>query len=205
MQINNTSIQIVRGSVLEQDVEAIVNAANTMMRGGGGVDGAIHQAAGPKLLLELQRVSPKGAATGSVIVTQGHQLKQRFILHTPGPIYRNYAPEEAARLLSQCYRGCLDASEELQLSSVAFCSISTGVYGYPLEEAAPLAIETVCKYLQDNPSTSLKRIIFAMFGRAEFEQFQDALQVLAADNSRRNQIGNDAERERYDNRSESER
>ena len=179
MQINNTTIEIVRGSVIEQDVDAIVNAANAMMRGAGGVDGAIHQAAGPKLLLELQRLAPKGAPTGSVVVTQGHDLKQRFILHTPGPIYRNYAPEEAARLLAQCYRGCLEASEELKLASVAFCSISTGVYGYPIEDAAPLAIETVCKYLQDNPSTSIKLIIFAMFGRAEFAQFQSALQVLA--------------------------
>ncbi len=183
MKLNNTTIEIVRGSVLEQGVDAIVNAANTLMRGGGGVDGAIHQGAGPKLLLELQSRAPKGAATGSVVVTQGHELPQRFILHTPGPIYRNYTPNEAARLLAQCYRGCLEVAEELKLSSLAFCSISTGVYGYPIEDAASLAIETVYRYLQATPNTSITQIIFAMFGQKEFEQFQSALQDLQARNS----------------------
>ena len=111
MKIGQTEIVVVRGSVLDQDVEAIVNAANTAMRGGGGIDGAIHAAAGRGLLDELQRVAPRGANTGEVVVTSGHHLKQRFIMRTPGPIYRNYAPTEAARLLD-CLLYTSDAADE---------------------------------------------------------------------------------------------
>ena len=178
MRINQTSIEVVRAGVLEADADAIVNAANTKMRGGGGVDGAIHRAAGSGLLEELRRASPRGSQTGQVVVTSGHKLPHQFILHVAGPIYRNYAPQEAARLLALCYSNCLEEANKLGLGSVAFCSISTGAYGYPLEEAAPLALETVCKYLRAAPSTSLKRVLFSMFASEEFRVFSENLELL---------------------------
>jgi len=175
--IKNTTIEVVRGSVLDQDVDVIVNAANTMMRGGGGIDGAIHRAAGDKLLEELRRVTPKGSSTGEAIVTGGHDLKQQYIIHVAGPIYRNYDPDEAARLLAQCYSNALQAAEERALTSIGFCSISTGVYGYPLEEAAPLALQTAQKYFHGRDS-SIQRVIFAMFTAHEFAVFSEAAKVL---------------------------
>jgi O-acetyl-ADP-ribose deacetylase (regulator of RNase III) len=175
--IKNTTIEVVRGSVIDQDVDAIVNAANTMMRGGGGIDGAIHQAAGSGLLEELRRAAPKGSATGEAIVTTGHDLNQPYIIHVAGPIYRNYEPAEAARLLAACYSHALEAAEKRNLTSIGFCSISTGVYGYPLEEAAPVALVTTKKYFQDHDST-IGRVTFAMFTAYEYEVFSQTLKVL---------------------------
>jgi O-acetyl-ADP-ribose deacetylase (regulator of RNase III) len=177
LTVRNTTIEIVRGSVIDQNVDAIVNAANTSMRGGGGIDGAIHRAAGNKLLEELRRAAPKGSATGEAIVTTGHDLNQPYIIHVAGPIYRNYEPAEAARLLAACYSHALEAAEERNLTSIGFCSISTGVYGYPIEEAAPLALETAQKYFYNRDSV-IRRVVFAMFTAHEFDVFSQALKVL---------------------------
>ena len=136
MQINNTTIEVVRGSVIDQDVDAIVNAANTQMRGGGGVDGAIHRAAGKGLLAELDQVVPDRAPTGTAVITGGHNLKQKHVIHTPGPVWNGGNNGEATELASS-YRSCLELADQHHLSSLAFCSISTGVYGYPLDQAAP--------------------------------------------------------------------
>ncbi len=178
MQVNQTTITVVRGSVLEQDVEAIVNAANTAMRGGGGVDGAIHRAAGPGLLRELERVAPNGAPTGTAVLTHGHNLKQPWIIHTPGPVWRGGNHGEA-ELLASSYRSCLEIANAQRLASIAFCSISTGVYGYPLVQAAPLALRTVRDWLLAHPDTSLVCVRFAMFQEQEYQEFTRALQVLA--------------------------
>lgn len=170
MQILDTDVTVVRGSVLDQDVDAIVNAANTGMRGGGGVDGAIHRAAGPALMQELEQVAPNGARTGTAVLTHGHRLKQPWIIHTPGPVWRGGARGER-ELLASCYRACLEAAEQKGLESVAFCSISTGVYGFPLEKAAPIALATIRDYLEAHPETSLRRIVLAMYQQSEFDIF----------------------------------
>lgn len=167
-------MEVVRGSVLEQDVDAIVNAANTALRGGGGVDGAIHRAAGAGLMEELIRIAPHGARTGTAVVTGGHNLKQRFIFHTPGPVWHGGGRGEA-ELLASCYRACLEAADAHGVASLAFCSVSTGIYGYPLAQAAPLAVQTVVDYLRAHPETSLARIVFAMFQAPEFDAFSRAL------------------------------
>lgn len=180
MRINGATLEVVRASVLEARADAIVNAANSKMRGGGGVDGAIHRAAGSGLLEELRRVCPRGAATAQVVATSGHKLPQKLILHVAGPIYRNYAPEEAARLLALCYRGCLEEADKRGLESVAFPSISTGAYGYPLQQAAPLALESVCKYLREHPNSSLKLVQLSMFASEEFQVFTSELEALEA-------------------------
>ena len=177
MQIHNTTLEVVRGSVLDQDVQAVVNAANTSMQGGGGIDGVIHRAAGRGLMAELRRIAPHGAKTGSVVVTEGHELAQDFVFHTPGPVWRGGSSGEAEKL-AQCYRGCLEAAEERQLSSLAFCSISTGVYGYPVKLAAPLAVQTVSDYLHAHRHTVLTRIVFAMYQQGEYDAFAKALPAL---------------------------
>ncbi len=132
------------GNIVGQDADAVVNAADPGMRGGGGVDGAIHASAGPELLRELQRVAPHGAAPGEVVVTPGFGLKARRILHVAGPIWRG-GHEGEAEALALCYRNVLAKARELGLGSVAFPSISTGAYGYPVDRAAPIALGEVLR------------------------------------------------------------
>ena len=176
MRIYSTSVEVVRGAVQSQEVDAIVNAASTKMRGGGGVDGAIHTAAGPGLLEELRRLAPRGAETAQVVVTQAHDLPHRFILHVAGPIYRNHQPREAARLLRACYRRCLDEAHRRGCASVAFPSISTGAYGFPLEAAARLAIAEIAAFAREPEPSTLRRVVLSMFGAQEFEVFSRALE-----------------------------
>jgi O-acetyl-ADP-ribose deacetylase (regulator of RNase III) len=167
-------IVLIHGSLVEQDVDYIVNAANTMMRGGGGIDGLIHRLAGPKLLLELQRVAPRGCATGEVVVTGAHDLKHRGIIHTPGPIWRGGGQSEDL-LLANSYRNSLDAVSELGATSIGFCSISTGSYRFPLELAAPIAIGETRKWIAKKPETSLSKIVFVLHRQQEFDAFEAAL------------------------------
>lgn len=166
-------IEVVRGSLLKQDVEAIVNAANTSMRGGSGLDGAVHRAAGRELMQELMRVAPHGAMTGKIVVTPGFASGFKFILHTPGPVWRG-GTEGEPELLADCYRNAILAAESLSVTSLGFASISTGVYRYPLDQAAPLAIRTVIQ-----AATTLERVVFAMFGEAEYDEFSRALAGLS--------------------------
>lgn len=166
-------IEVVRGSLLDQDVEAIVNAANTSMRGGSGLDGAIHRAAGRELMDELTRVAPHGAKTGQIVVTPGFATGFRFILHTPGPVWQGGTKGEQ-ELLSTCYRNAVLTAERLGVKSLGFASISTGVYRYPLSEAAPLALKTIMETI-----TSIDRVGFAMYGAEEHDAFADALAKLS--------------------------
>ena len=175
MKINETTVEVVHGSVTDQDVDGIVNAANTGMRGGGGIDGRIHAAAGPGLLDELRQVAPNGAKTGTAVITRAHNLPQKHIIHTPGPVWSGGSKGES-ELLASCYRESLRKADEYELESIAFCSISTGIYGYPIEEAARIAVETVADYLRENPTTSVRRVVFAMFGQTEHEEFTAALE-----------------------------
>lgn len=177
MITHNTTIEIVRGSVVEQDVDAIVNAANTAMQGGGGIDGVIHRAAGKGLMAELRRVAPNGAKTGAAVLTGGHNLKQPYIIHTPGPVWKGGRAKEAEKL-AMCYRSCLEKAEEKGLTSIAFCSVSTGVYGYPLPLAAPVALGVVKEYLDSHPDTSLERVVFAMYQAPEFQAFTQAWDAI---------------------------
>ena len=159
--------------MIEQDVVVVVNAANTALRGGGGIDGVIHRAAGKPLMAELIRVAPNGTKTGSAVLTKGFGLKQPYILHTPGPVWKGGNANEATKLAS-CYRSCLEKADEKGLTSIAFCSISTGIYGYPINEAAPLALRTVTEYLDTHPETTLERVVFAMYQEPEYRAFVKA-------------------------------
>lgn len=155
-------IETYQGSITDLNVDAIVNAANASLLGGGGVDGAIHRAAGPGLLEECRTLG--GCATGDAKITRGYNLKAKFVIHTVGPVWHGGDRGET-ELLAKCYRRSLELAREYKLKSIAFPAISTGAYGYPLEEATRIAIDTVRNWLIDN--TTLERIVFVCFdGRA---------------------------------------
>ena len=154
------NIKIESIDITKLDVDAIVNAANTSLLGGGGVDGAIHRAAGPKLLEECRTLH--GCRTGEAKITKGYNLKARHVIHTVGPIYSG-SPKDA-QMLRKCYRNSLELAYINDLHSIAFPAISTGVYGYPLAEATEIALQTVLDWLNDHADYELE-IIFACFDK----------------------------------------
>ena len=151
-------IQVVQGDITKLDCDGIVNAANRSLLGGGGVDGAIHRAAGPELLAECRTLH--GCRTGEAKITKGYRLKAKYIIHTVGPIYSGTA-EDAAQL-ADCYRNSLDLAKEHDVHSIAFPAISTGVYGYPLEDATEIAAKTVAQWLEDHADYAMQ-VIFCCF------------------------------------------
>ncbi|MGD0627535.1 MAG: O-acetyl-ADP-ribose deacetylase [Thermodesulfobacteriota bacterium] len=169
-KIHKATLELLQGDITDQDTEAIVNAANRSLLGGGGVDGAIHRAAGPQLLAECRTLG--GCQTGDAKITKGYRLKAKHVIHTVGPIYHSEG-KKAPELLASCYRRSLELASENELKSVAFPSISTGAYGYPLEEAAPIALRTVMEYLKSHPEIQLVR--FVLFGKEAYQAYQKAL------------------------------
>ncbi len=166
-------LELVRGDITKEATDAIANAANAALAGGGGVDGAIHRAGGPAIMDEL-RAKYRGCPTGSAVITAGGRLKAKWVLHAVGPRYRG-TPEDAV-LLAGAYRACLKLCVDHGLKSVAFPSISTGIYGYPLAEAAPIALKTVAAHLRDNPLPELVR--FVLFDDATLAAYSDALESM---------------------------
>ncbi|MEW6658879.1 MAG: O-acetyl-ADP-ribose deacetylase [Thermodesulfobacteriota bacterium] len=173
IKVGQSALELVEGDITRQDTEAIVNAANTSLLGGGGVDGAIHRAGGPKILEECRRIG--GCPTGEARITTGGNLPARYVIHTVGPVYRDGLHREP-ELLASCYRESLKLATAKGLKSVAFPSISTGAYGYPLAEAAKIALKTVKEYLAEHPE--IERVRFVLFGQAAYAAYEAALKEL---------------------------
>jgi len=176
VEIGSSVLELVEGDITKQDVDAIVNAANSSLLGGGGVDGAIHRAAGPQLLEECRTLG--GCETGSAKITRGYRLKARQVIHAVGPVYRDGKHGEPA-LLASAYRTCLELASQNKCASVAFPAISTGIYGYPMEDAAHIAFRTIIDYLGEHPEIKLVR--YVLYDARAFQVHQRGLeQVLAA-------------------------
>lgn len=157
----NARVSLLRADITTLPVDAIVNAANSSLRGGGGVDGAIHAAAGRGLVRECVSIYPQGCATGDAVITSGHNLPAKRVIHTVGPIYQDPAASEP--LLRSCYRSSLALAADSGCESVAFSGISTGVYGYPSDKAAHVACDTVRRFLDEDVEGKIKRVIFVTF------------------------------------------
>ena len=164
-------IEVVQGDLTKETVDAIVNAANTTLLGGGGVDGAIHRAGGPAILEECRTLG--GCATGDAKITTGGNLSAKHVIHTVGPVYRDGQHGEPG-LLESCYRRSLEVAVENGVKILAFPAISCGVYGYPLEDAARIAIDTVARFLGEDDR--VERVRFVMFTDDAYEAFRQALE-----------------------------
>ena len=159
--------EILRGDITTLDIDAIVNAANTTLLGGGGVDGAIHRAAGPELLAECRTLG--GCEPGQAKITRGYDLSARFVIHTVGPIWRGGTHDEA-RTLANCYRNSLKLAAENEIRTIAFPAISCGAYGYPIEEAAHIAFKTTREFLATNGE--IRNVIFVVWHEDVFDAYR---------------------------------
>lgn len=166
-------VQVVQGDITQQAVDAIVNAANESLLGGGGVDGAIHRAAGPQLLAECRTL--KGCGTGEAKITQGYRLPARWVNHTVGPVWRGGEHQEDV-LLAQCYRNSLALAQKQGIRSLAFPAISTGVYRFPLERATRIAVTEVKHFLSSHPS--IEEVRFVCFGEQAYHCYLKTLKEL---------------------------
>ena len=154
-QVRNSVLELLEGNIVDQDVDAIVNAANSALSGGGGVDGAIHRAAGPELLAECRTLGR--CPTGEARITKGYRLKARHVIHAVGPVYRGQPHD--AELLASTYRSSLQLASLHGIKTIAFPAISTGIYGYPLDQAAPIALRTIKDYLEQHSEIELVRLM----------------------------------------------
>ncbi|MFH1639621.1 MAG: O-acetyl-ADP-ribose deacetylase [Chloroflexota bacterium] len=176
--INGVKLRLVRGDITCQETDAIVNAANSSLMGGGGVDGAIHRAGGSAILEACKKiVAQQGRLpAGRAVITTGGNLPVGYVIHTVGPVWYGGKSDEAA-VLSSAYRESLKLADENKLATVAFPSISTGAYGYPVDKAATVAIRTVADFLEDNPG-SLKEVVFVLFDALTFRAYRQALNEI---------------------------
>ncbi|MBT3756701.1 MAG: O-acetyl-ADP-ribose deacetylase [Candidatus Cloacimonetes bacterium] len=166
------NIQVMKGDITKLEVDAIVNAANTSLLGGGGVDGAIHNAAGEELLRECRKLG--GCATGKAKITKGYELPAKYIIHTVGPVWHGGKTKEDELLIS-CYKNSLDLAVQNSIKSIAFPAISCGVYRFPIDRAAKIAVTEVRKYLKEHHE--IKRIIFVCFNDEIYQAYQKILKV----------------------------
>jgi O-acetyl-ADP-ribose deacetylase (regulator of RNase III) len=163
-------IDIVRGDITALEVDAIVNAANTTLLGGGGVDGAIHRAAGPELLAECRTLG--GCRPGEAKITRGYRLPVRFVIHTVGPIWRGGKRGEP-EILANCYRNSLQLAAENGIQTIAFPAVSCGAYGYPIQEAAQIALKTTREFLAN--ADKIEKVIFVLWGEEIYEAYRKLL------------------------------
>lgn len=173
VKVKDSILELVEGDITCEEVDAIVNAANSSLRGGGGVDGAIHRAGGPSILEECKKIGY--CPTGEAVITTGGNLKARYVIHTVGPVWRGGSSGEA-NLLANAYKNSLKIAREKSLKSIAFPSISTGAYGYPLSEASKIALSTIIEHLKGE--TTLKKVRFVLFGETAFNVYHRNLSLM---------------------------
>ena len=173
VKINNSTLSLVEGDITKEETDAIVNAANSRLAGGGGVDGAIHHAGGPSIIEECRKIG--GCPTGQAVITTAGNLRAKYIIHTVGPVYQGGTKGEAT-LLRSTHVESLKLASSKKLKSVAFPAISTGVYGYPVDEAAHIALTTVIDYLKEHADIEL--VSFVLFGRKTYEIFAEELRKI---------------------------
>lgn len=177
VQIGSSALELVTGDITEQATDAIVNAANSRLAGGGGVDGAIHRSGGPSIMAETQQKYPQGCPTGDAVITSAGNLPARYVIHTVGPLWSGGQQGEAS-FLARAYRRSLEVAVAHDCHSVAFPSLSTGAYGYPVEQAAQTALHTVLAFLREHNQPELVR--FVLFDSAMQETFAVILNTLQA-------------------------
>ena len=172
--ISQSILELAQGDITKEETEAIGNAANAALAGGGGVDGAIHRAGGPSIMTEL-KARYRGCPTGSAVITAGGNLKAKYVVHAVGPRYSGTAKD--AELLASAYQKSLELCSQNKISSIAFPSISTGIYGYPVEEASLIALKTVKDYLKDH--SKIKLVRFVLFDSTTYLAYEKVLNELA--------------------------
>ena len=177
--IGACQLELVTGDITRQATDAIVNAANSRLAGGGGVDGAIHRGGGPGIMEETRRRYPQGCPTGDAVVTGAGELPARYVIHAVGPVWKGGQHQEEA-LLASAYRRSLEVADAQQCASIAFPSLSTGAYAYPLPQAAHVALRTVADYLRQHGQPELVR--FVLFDDRTYEAYADALAVIVKEN-----------------------
>ena len=175
VEVKLSRLELVQGDITEQNVDAIANAANSQLRGGGGVDGAIHRAGGPALMEELRRNFPNGCKTGSAVMTQAGELNAKYVFHAVGPIWEGGQYGEEL-LLQNAYRTCLELALKHHCQSIAFPAISTGVYGYPVDLAAQTIVTTMLDFLQEQTPSLLVRVV--LFDAGSYAAFHRVLEEL---------------------------
>ena len=175
--ISKTKLTLMLGDITKQKTDAIVNAANSSLLGGGGVDGAIHRVGGPQILEECMRIREKqgGCKTGKAVITTGGNLPARYVIHTVGPIWRGGNRGEPD-LLTSCYKNSLKLAIENGIKTISFPSISTGVYGYPVDRASPIALQAVIDFLKSDDS--LDEVVFVLYDGWTYEGYENALKAI---------------------------
>ena len=180
-QVGTAKVQLIRGDITDVEVDAIVNAANSSLMGGGGVDGAIHRKGGPTILEECRRIRatewPDGLPTGKAVITSGGNLKARFVIHTVGPVWMGGFHVEA-ELLKQAYKNSLKLAVAKELKTIAFPSISTGAYGYPVEDASRIAVKAIKEFLEKEDN--LERVVFVLFSERDFQVYLRTAESILA-------------------------
>lgn len=171
-KIGHGMLEIAMGDITRQDTDAIVNAANNRLTPGGGVSGAIHRAAGPGLWMECRTLG--GCGTGEAKITKGYNLPARYVIHTVGPVYGREGKEKSAVLLRKCYESCLELAADKGIKSISFPAISTGIYGYPMKEAAEIAIGTISDFLEGHNEIDAVKIV--LYSRNAFDIHKKALE-----------------------------
>ena len=174
-RVKGTVVKIVQGDITEQETEAIVNAANPTLMGGGGVDGAIHRKGGPSILEECKRIRatqyPDGLPTGKAVITNAGRLKAKYVIHTVGPSWRG-GGEGEANLLAEAYQSCLELASSKGIKSTAFPSISTGAYGYPITEASRVALKAIKEFLEEKPV--FDEVVLVLFSKDALKVYEEA-------------------------------